>query len=109
MNAAIRGEPSEVYHATDAISHSKLEVFRRRPALYHRKYVLKVVPDADSSAFAIGRATHAAVLEPQTYGTLYAVHLTPQGAGYEARLEEFITASPVVATVMLVTASPLGM
>ena len=41
MNAAIRGEPSEVYHATDAISHSKLEVFRRRPALYHRKYVLK--------------------------------------------------------------------
>ena len=72
MNAAIRGEPSEVYHATDAISHSKLEVFRRRPALYHRKYVMKVVPDADSSAFAIGRATHAAVLEPQPYGTLYA-------------------------------------
>jgi hypothetical protein len=72
MNAAIRGEPSEVYHATDAISHSKLEVFRRRPALYHRKYVLKVVPDADSSAFAIGRATHAAVLEPQSYGALYA-------------------------------------
>ena len=55
------------YHGNPAVSHSKLEVFRRRPALYHRKYVLKVVPDADSSAFAIGRATHAAVLEPQSY------------------------------------------
>ena len=33
-----------------------------------------------------------------TYGTLYAVHLTPQGAGYSAKLEEFITGKPLPLT-----------
>jgi hypothetical protein len=96
MNAAIRGEPSEVYHATDAISHSKLEVFRRRPALYHRKYVLRVVPDVDSSAFVLGRATHAAVLEPITFEQRYAQR--PEGIDRrtkegKASWEQFVSAN----------------
>ncbi len=33
-----------------------------------------------------------------TYGTLYAVHLTPKGAGYDATLEEFITGKPLPLT-----------
>lgn len=96
MNAAIRGEPSEVYHGMDAVSHSKLEVFRRRPALYHRKYVLRVVPDVDSAAFAIGRATHAAVLEPQTFEQRFAQR--PDGIDRrtkdgKAAWEQFVTAN----------------
>lgn len=33
-----------------------------------------------------------------TYGTLYAVNLTPQGAGYSAKLEEFISGKPLPLT-----------
>ena len=33
-----------------------------------------------------------------TYGTLYAVHPTPSGAGYTAKLEEFITGKPLPLT-----------
>ena len=36
-------EPSADYHANPAISHSKLETFRRRPALYHKKYIAKTI------------------------------------------------------------------
>ncbi|MEK0445432.1 MAG: hypothetical protein RLZZ399_753 [Verrucomicrobiota bacterium] len=37
-----------------------------------------------------------------TYGTLYAVHLTPQGAGYAAKLEEFVSAKPLPLTDVLI-------
>ncbi len=33
-----------------------------------------------------------------TYGTLYAVHLTPHGAGYTAKLEEFVSGEPLPLT-----------
>lgn len=69
----IVGESSEVYHATDAVSHSKLETFRKRPALYHRKHVLKVIEREESPAFAIGSALHCAVLESADYAKRFAV------------------------------------
>jgi len=34
-------ETIEQYHANPAISHSKLECYRRRPALYFKKYVAR--------------------------------------------------------------------
>ena len=37
-----------------------------------------------------------------TYGRLFAVHLTPKGASYEGRLEEFITGTPLPLTDILV-------
>ncbi len=37
-----------------------------------------------------------------TYGTLYAIHLTPKGAGYDAKLEEFITAKPLPLTDVVI-------
>ncbi len=41
---------------------------------------------------------HAIYACDWTYGTLYAVHLTPKGAGYDAKLEEFITGKPLPLT-----------
>ncbi len=37
-----------------------------------------------------------------SYGTIYAVHLDPQGASYQGTAEEFITAQPLPVTDMLV-------
>ncbi len=41
---------------------------------------------------------HAIYACDWTYGTLYAVHLTPEGAGYRANLEEFLTGKPLALT-----------
>ena len=41
---------------------------------------------------------HAIFACDWTYGSLYAVHLTPEGAGYTAELEEFISAKPLPLT-----------
>ena len=41
---------------------------------------------------------HAVFACDWTYGTMYAVHLTPQGAGYSARLEEFVSGKPLPLT-----------
>jgi len=71
-------ESNEVYHANDAISHSKLELFRRRPISYYRRFVGKTLarPEA-TEAFRIGSAAHCAVLEPDTFWARYA--LRPEG------------------------------
>jgi putative heme-binding domain-containing protein len=44
------------------------------------------------------RHQHAIYACDWTYGTLYAVHLTPQGAGYAAKLEEFVSGKPLPLT-----------
>ena len=66
------------YHANPAISHSKLECFRRRPALYHKKYIAKTIEaEEPSAAFRVGSAAHCSVLEPAEWGKRYAVK--PEG------------------------------
>lgn len=66
-------ETNAQYHANPAVSHSKLEVFRRRPRLYQMRYVTKELPAPEpTAAFRIGSATHCAVLEPEKFPTLYA-------------------------------------
>ena len=58
------------YHAADALSHSKLEVFRKRPALYKRKYVDKAVTEEyDPTKYALGTALHAAVEGAGAWGS----------------------------------------
>lgn len=71
-------ETNEQYHANDAISHSKLELFRRRPISYYRRFVGKTLarPEA-TEAFRIGSAAHCAVLEPDAFWVRYA--LRPEG------------------------------
>jgi len=71
-------EPNEVYHAHSAISHSKLELFRRRPISYYRRFVAKTVARPEpTEAFRLGSAAHCAVLEPATFWDRYA--LRPDG------------------------------
>jgi exodeoxyribonuclease VIII len=71
-------ETNEQYHANEAISHSKLELFRRRPISYYRRFIAKTVarPEA-SEAFRLGSAAHCAVLEPDAFWARYA--LRPEG------------------------------
>lgn len=65
-------ETIEQYHANPAISHSKLECYRRRPALYFKKYVAKTLPQPEESgAFRLGSAVHCAVLEEKEFASRY--------------------------------------
>jgi len=71
-------ESSAEYHANPAISHSKLECFRRRPALYHKKYIAKTIQaEEPSTAFRVGSAVHCSVLEPGEMPARYAIK--PEG------------------------------
>jgi len=65
-------ESIQDYHANSAISHSKLECYRRRPALYYKKYIAKTLAQPDeSTAFRLGSAVHCAVLEEKEFATRY--------------------------------------
>ena len=65
-------ETNEQYHANPAISHSKLECYRRRPALYYKKYIAKTLPQPEESgAFRLGSAVHCTVLEPKQFDARY--------------------------------------
>jgi hypothetical protein len=71
-------EPIGQYHSNSAISHSKLEVFRRRPKLFQMRYVTKELPAPDSTAaFRIGSAAHCAILEADTFADRYVAR--PEG------------------------------
>lgn len=71
-------ESNETYHANSAISHSKLELFRRRPISYYRRFIAKTVARPEpTEAFRIGSAAHCAVLEPDKFLTRYT--LRPEG------------------------------
>ncbi len=68
-------EPAEVYHAKakEFLTSHTLSDFRRCPLLY-RKKELGLVPERDTTAYLIGRAAHALILEGrQRYEREYAV------------------------------------
>jgi hypothetical protein len=68
----ILDETNAQYHACPAVSHSKLETFRRRSILYKKQYIDGTLEKPTSAAFAIGSALHCAVLEPAEFGFRYA-------------------------------------
>lgn len=55
----IIGEPNATYHSTDAVSNSRLKVFRERPIKYRMMYLDKTLARKTSPAFDIGIAFHA--------------------------------------------------
>jgi hypothetical protein len=63
----IRGEPIDVYHATDAASHSKLELLRDRDRgtlKYYRRFVAKTAgPLGHADHFDVGSGIDALLLE----------------------------------------------
>jgi putative heme-binding domain-containing protein len=48
------------------------------------------------------RYQHAIFANDWTYGTMYAIHLTPEGAGYRAEKEEFLSGRPLPLTDVLI-------
>lgn len=48
------------------------------------------------------RYQHAIFANDWTYGTMYAIHLTPEGAGYKAEKEEFVSGRPLPLTDVLI-------
>jgi hypothetical protein len=59
----LKNEPADRYHAHAAVSHSKLEVFRKRPALYYGQFISGIIPRRDSPSLDFGRAFHCLVLD----------------------------------------------
>ncbi|MFW6024062.1 MAG: PD-(D/E)XK nuclease-like domain-containing protein [Dichotomicrobium sp.] len=64
----IGGMPSEVYHSTDAISKSGLDLIEKSPA--HYKFQ---PPREPTPAMRIGSAIHCAILEPDRFDAEYVV------------------------------------
>lgn len=78
-------ESHSVYHSNPAVSHSKLEVFRRRARLYQMRYVTKELPEPEpTAAFRIGSAAHCAILEPDKF----AVHYAQRPSGIDRRTKD---------------------
>lgn len=64
---------SEYHSSRTAISHSALETFRWSPALYRQNYLTTTPLPSDSAAFALGRALHVRLLEPEQWSKLVVV------------------------------------
>lgn len=71
----IRGESMKDYHASPAVSWSKLRVFMGNfPAYYRARFVDRAIDGTDSEAFAFGRYFHTLALEgPNAAAAAYAV------------------------------------
>ncbi len=63
----IRNESNDFYHAVEAISNSKLAIFRKRKYLYYKKFVAKNLPEEFKKPdyFVFGGAAHCFILEGQ--------------------------------------------
>lgn len=87
-------EPATDYHLSAAVSFSKLEDFRHRPAYYRRRHVTRELPGETSDAFTFGAAFHCAVLEgPDAFRRDFLVspkfdRRTKDGKAASARFEE---------------------
>lgn len=92
-------EAASDYHRAAAVSFSKLEDFRRRPALYQRRHVTRELASEKSDAFTFGAAFHCAVLEgPDAFRRDYVVspvfnRRTNDGKAAAARFEAEAAAS----------------
>ncbi len=58
------------YHGGEGISKSGLDLIRKSPALYKRRY-LDGIKDPESFVFKIGKAVHCALLEPERFADAY--------------------------------------
>jgi hypothetical protein len=71
------------YHAKPGLSFHSLQDFKKSPAFYYRKHILKSIPRTTSAAMEFGTAVHMAVLEHprfcETYITAPEDMLTPTG------------------------------
>ena len=77
----IKDEPIDLYHSRDALSCSKLKVFRHSPALYHGRFVAKTIPPPDETrAFFLGKAIESLALDGRAAHEA-AYYVVPEGVG----------------------------
>lgn len=71
----IPDEPIDLYHATAAVSKSKVDVFRESPLLYHRRFVTKTLAAPESTEpMILGNAAGALILEGMSvFDSRYAI------------------------------------
>jgi len=100
MNTGIiHGESNADYHGTDAVSHSKLNDFRRLPLYYYQKHVAKTLErDPPSKAMLIGTALHSYLLEGDAaFRKLFSV--IPADAPKRPTKAQFVAKKPSVDTI----------
>jgi hypothetical protein len=61
------------YHATDCVSRSALELFRKSKRRYWAKYIARTLIEEPGPALQLGSLVHTLVLEPELAGLQYAV------------------------------------
>lgn len=61
------------YHAHEAISNSKLKVFRESRKRYYQQFIAKTLAFEQTPSMFLGSLVHALTLEPENYDKLYAV------------------------------------
>lgn len=102
--------PTRIYHLVSAADAGFRETSGKFPAYYHDAIppALEVGPGSPTGVVS-GQGTkfparyqRAIFAADWTYGSIYAVHLTPRGASYAAELEELVIGKPLPATDLVV-------
>lgn len=102
--------PTRIYHLVSGGDYGFRETSGKLPA-YHPDVVPPLVEVGPGSPTGVvagrgakfpARYQHAIFAADWTYGTIYAVHLTPRGGSYRAELEEFVVGKPLPVTDLVV-------
>ncbi|MBN1404170.1 MAG: PD-(D/E)XK nuclease-like domain-containing protein [Opitutales bacterium] len=68
------GLPNDSYHDAPAISHSKVEDFRKRASFYYAKHIAKRMEREETEDMLVGHASHTLILEGEdVYAARYGV------------------------------------
>jgi len=102
--------PTRVLHATSGSEFGWRSGTGKWPAYYPDSLpaVVNVGPGSPTGiVFGTGakfpaKYQNSLFIADWSYGTIYAVHLTPKGATYQGKLERFVSAAPLPVTDMIV-------
>lgn len=107
MNPGIHSIPAEQYHASDAVSNSRLKWIAAplTPAHYKARWIDKLIPEETTPAKEFGSLLHRCMLEPET--TKDAFYIKPEGMKFTTK--EGIAWRDAHADRRIVTAEEAGM
>lgn len=85
QKAGVFSMSAEQYHASDAVSNSRLKwiAHPKTPAHYRARWITKEIPDEDTEALRIGALTHRCILEPETMQDAF--HVKPDGMKFTTK------------------------
>jgi PDDEXK-like domain of unknown function (DUF3799) len=62
------------YHMDEAVSHSRLEIFRSSPIEFQARFITGSMPEPEPTpSLILGEAFHATILEPEQWDSLFAI------------------------------------